>query len=67
MGKVLKGGTERGAVGEADVPERKVGCGREKAGMGTDGKGGDSEGGRLEGIDGREASGVMGSNFEGDD
>ena len=35
--------------------------------MGTDGKGGDSEGGRLEGIDGREASGVMGGDLEGDD
>ena len=67
VGKVLEDGAERGVVGKADVPERKVGCGREKASMGADGKGGDSEGGCLEGIDRGEVSGMMDGDLEGDD
>ena len=65
--KVLEGGVERGAVGKADVPEQKVECGREKAGVGADGKGGDSNDGRLKGINRREMSGMMGGDLEGDD
>ena len=67
MGKVLEGSTGRGAVGKADIPERKVGRGREKASVGADGESGDSKSGHLEGINRGEAGNVMGGNLEGDD